>query len=193
MESIEVIRKLLAKFYSGESNLEEEEQLAAFFREGLVPDDLAAEREMFRLFSGAESRIEIPSDLDNRLEEVIDRAERNEARTRKISLMSLSGLAAGLMIILAVYLAYIREDRNTVITAANYSDTYDDPVKAYEETMKALNYISSRFNDGTKELKPLGQVSQGVQHIQPLSLINRGQKELQIIGKFDKNKSTKQQ
>jgi len=185
MESINEIRSLLKRFYDGSSTKEEEELLSRFFSSGDVPEDLAPERELFSLFSSCEGNVEAPSGLDLRLSRLIDTAARKDHRTRQISLFSLSGLAAGLMIILAVYLVYLKDESGAQLASVNYTDTYDDPVQAYEETMKALNYVSSRFNEGTRELKPLGQVSQSVQHIQPLSLINKGQKELRIIGKYD--------
>jgi len=188
MESIVQIKELLEKFYAGNTDLEEEERLTRYFSTGQVPEELLADKELFGVLGQPDDEIDIPDGLNYRLEQAIDNAERKENRTRHIGLFSLTGLAAGLMIMLAVYLVYLRED-NPNIVSAHYSDTYNDPMQAYEETMKALNYVSSRFNDGTKSLKPLSQVNKSVQQIQPLSLINRGQKELQIIGKFDKNRN----
>ncbi len=193
MESINEIRVLLEKYYDGSSSRAEEARLTRYFRNEEVPEDLLPEKEMFSFFDDCEENEEMPVGFDLRMAGVFDRLEKKENRTRRLSIFSLSGLAAGLMIILAVYLVYLKNDRTEELASANYMDTYSDPNQAYEETLKALNYISTRFNDGTKELKSLGQMSQSVQHIQPLSLINKGQKELSILGKFDSGSRSKRQ
>jgi hypothetical protein len=50
MESIERIRKMLERFYQGETTLEEEKWLEDYFSSTTVPEELLADKELFRTF-----------------------------------------------------------------------------------------------------------------------------------------------
>ena len=185
MESIAEIRKMLERFYRGETSLEEERMLQDYFTSTTVPEELIPDRDLFQSFEEGADSVEVPSDLNQKILASIDQVERKETRTRRISLFSLSGLAAGLLVMIAVYLFYIRTDRSPYIASNQMVDTYEDPIMAYEEAKKALAYVSNKLNTGTSELKQVKQVSKvATDPLKSLSKINKGSKELSLLGQL---------
>jgi hypothetical protein len=185
MESIEDIRKILERFYRGETSLEEEKMLQEYFTSSNVPAELIPDRDLFQSFDDGEEALEVPADLNQKILASIDRAESKETRTRRISLYSLSGLAAGLLVMIAVYLFFLRSDRNSLIASNQMVDTYQDPMMAYEEARNALVYVSKKLNTGTSELEQVKQVSKvATDPLKSLSKINKGTKELSLLGQL---------
>lgn len=185
MESIVEIRKMLERFYRGETSLEEERMLLDYFTSTTVPEELIPDKELFQSFDDGADSVEVPPDLNQKILASIDQAERKETRTRRISLFSLSGLAAGLLVMIAVYLFYIRTDRSPFIASNQMVDTYEDPMMAYEEAKKALTYVSDKLNTGTSELEQVKQVSKvATDPLKSLSKINKGSKELSLLGQL---------
>jgi hypothetical protein len=185
MESIERIRKMLERFYQGETTLEEEKWLEDYFSSTTVPEELLADKELFRTFGSSGDSIVVPHDLNRKILERIDREERKVLRTRRISLFSLSGLAAGLLVMIAVYLFFLRTDRPALLASHQLTDTYKDPMDAYEEAKRTLAFVSEKLNYGTSELKHVQQLSKtATDPLKSLSMINKGSRELNLLGQL---------
>ena len=184
MESIEEIRKMLDRFYRGETTLEEEKLLKDYFFSTTVPEELIPDKELFLSFDSEDEDISVPADLNQKIIAAIDQVEKKEVRTHRISIFSLSGLAAGLLVMIAVYLFYVRDDSPDLLASSQITDTYDDPLEAYEEAKRTLAYVSSKLNSGTSELKHVQQVTRSVDPIKSLSKINKGSKELSLLGQL---------
>ncbi len=99
-------------------------------------------------------------------------------------MFSLSGLAAGLLVMIAVYLFYIRTDGPSLLASNQMTDTYEDPLEAYEEAKRTLAYVSAKLNNGTSELAHVRQVTKTVDPLKSLSKINKGSKELSLLGQL---------
>ena len=152
MDKLEYIKNLLDRFYSGGTSKSEEAELENFFMEtNRLPEDLLADQELFRSMAGLKEPVEVPSDLNAKLIDRLDTAVRSESRVRRIGIYSFSGLAAGLLILLSVYLGIVREGHEQSIQ--QYA--IEDPEIAYIEARKALEYISGKWNSGTSELENL--------------------------------------
>jgi hypothetical protein len=187
MESVEKIRKMLDRFYQGESTLEEEKTLLEFFSSSTVPEELLPDKKLFEAFGSPGEQINVPADLNRKLLDVIDREEKKESRSRRISMFSLSGLAAGLLVMIAVYLFFLRNDEPAVMAGQEWQDTYEDPMKAYEEARKTLAFVSAKLNEGTQDLARLQQANQSANRsIQSLSKINKGTRELNLLGQLQR-------
>jgi len=184
MESIEEVRKMLDRFYQGETSLDEEKLLMDYFSSTKVPEELIPDKDLFLSFGPETETISVPADLNKKIIAAIDRVEKKEVKTHRISIFSLSGLAAGLLIMIAVYLFYVRDDTQELIASTQITDTYEDPLEAYEEAKRTLAYVSSKLNSGTSELKHVQQVTKSVDPLKSLSKINRGSKELSLLGQF---------
>lgn len=186
MESIDEIRRILERFYRGETTLDEEKMLHGYFSSTAVPEEFIPDRDLFRSFGTGSESVEVPDDLNQKIIASIDQVERKAVRTRRISMFSLSGLAAGLLVMIAVYLFYIRDDKPAQLAANHWTDTYEDPLDAYEEAKRTLVYVSVKLNNGTSELKHVKQVRKSAESIKSLSKINKGSKELSLLGQLQR-------
>ena len=187
MESIEKVREMLERFYLGETTLEEERWLKDYLSSNTVPEELLADQELFNAFDGKEESISIPRDLNAKILDNIDREEKRQLTARRISFYSLSGLAAGLLALIAVYVFYVRNDKPLLMAGQEVTDTYDDPMDAYKEAKKTLAYVSAKLNDGTSEIKYIQQVSKTTSDpLKSLSKINKGSRELVLLGELQR-------
>ncbi len=185
MESIEEIRKMLDRFYLGETTLEEEEKLYDYFSSNAVPEEFIPDKELFQTMGSGDHAIEVPEDLNQKIISSIDQVERKATRTRRISIFSLSGLAAGLLVMIAVYLFYIRTESPTFLATHQMADTYENPMDACEEAKRTLAYVSAKLNNGTSELDHVKQhMSKTSDPLKSLSKINKGSKELSLLGQL---------
>lgn len=177
---------MLESFYSGESTLEVERTLEDFFTREEVPEELQADKMLFMRMKSSEEEIPVPGGLQGRILESIDRAERRERKSRRISLYSYSGLAAGILAIVAVYLGFLRTGEG-VLASQEYMDTYEDPMDAYEEARKTLAYVSVKLNQGTSELDHVQQISKNVtEPLRSLEKMNKGSRELYLLGQLQR-------
>lgn len=184
MESIEEIRKLLDRFYLGETSLEEENILQDYFSSASIPEELLPDRDLFRSMGTAGDSVAVPEGLNQKILDVIDQQEKKVVRTRRISVFSLSGLAAGLLVVIALYVGYFNADTPPRF-AQQMNDTYEDPQDAYEEARRTLAYVSAKLNTGTNELEHVVHVSKTTSDpLKSLSKINKGAKELNLLGQL---------
>jgi hypothetical protein len=183
MDELTHIRNLLEKFYEGTTSQAEEKELSAFFLNSDVPSEYQADKELFVAMAEAAGSVEIPSGLDDRIGRTIDNAQQKEQRGRRISLYSFTGLAAGLLLILSVYLGFLREDQTN-----NLVEQYavEDPDMAYEEAKKALELVAEKWNKGTSELDNLNQVNKGIESVSSIKKISRGSREINLLGNLKK-------
>jgi len=187
MESIAEIRKLLDRFYRGETTLEEEQILQKYFSSASVPEELMPDRNLFRSLGNAGDSVTVPEGLNQKILDVIDQQEKKVVRTRRISIFSLSGLAAGLLVVIALYVGYFREDGPGWLASNQMSDTYEDPQDAYEEARRTLAYVSDKLNTGTSELEHVVKASKSASDpLKSLSKINKGSKELSLLGQLQR-------
>lgn len=155
MMNKEELDHLIEKYYNGETSCEEEALLRAYFSNDNLPVEYKPEKELFCYFM--ENAI-IP-EPDSGFEERINNAIKNED-FRKINsdrfsvFMPYMSIAAGILVIISLWFFIVR--RNETV------DTFDDPRLAYAETMRVLLDVSSRMNEGTKNLKPVLRFNQGV-------------------------------
>ena len=97
------IRKLLDKFYNGETDAAEERILEDFFRRDEVPSGFEVDRKIFIQLASLknEKDIALPDGMDKRLSEKIDMWERQEktGRRKRYTLYRyISGVAAAVFI-----------------------------------------------------------------------------------------------
>jgi len=187
MESIEKVRKILDRFYQGETSLEDEQWLQEYFSSTAVPEELLPDKELFKAFEGTKESIFVPRDLNSKILKTIDREEHRQLKSRRINLYSLSGLAAGLLALIAVYVFFLRTDEPAQLTGNQVTDTYEDPMDAYLEAKRTLAYVSGKLNTGTSEIRHMQQVSKTTANpIRSLSKINKGSRELVLLGELQR-------
>ncbi|MBN1790549.1 MAG: hypothetical protein JW830_08640 [Bacteroidales bacterium] len=164
------IRQLLVRYFEGATTLEEERTLRDYFTgDQPVEEDLIPFRDQFNLFdetliSQAESDA-LQAKIMNR---ILSMEADGEVKTSKMSLKRLM-MAASVAAAIGLSVLLITRFQNSEV-----KDTYADPQLAYQETQKALLYISQKMNHG---LEPLNNVSK----------INTGADQLRNIGKMDES------
>jgi hypothetical protein len=182
------IKKLLDKFYEGETSLEEEHLLRNFFKNSPVPDDLAADKELFTQMYQEQQNVPENVDLVQKLHRTIDNHVKRENKTRRLNIFyKVSSVAAGIAIIVVSYLVIVQNNKKPLA-----NDTYEDPKVAYEQVKRTLLYISQNLNRGTKPLEQVSKINQGMAEFSTFSSFNSGLKDLELLGKYyNKQKDSK--
>ena len=149
----EELKRLIEKYYNGETTGEEELALRDFFSKNNVPDGYEAEKEIFSYYDSSQEIPEPSIDFEARILAGIDASERNAVsqRIRRYFLPLLSA-AAGLLILSGSYFFFIKHKEQL--------DTFKDPDIAYAETIKILREVSSQLNHGAQVLEPVGKMNE---------------------------------
>jgi hypothetical protein len=160
----EEIKRLLEKYYEGNSTSEEELLLKKFFSEEDIPEDLSVEKEIFMYYRQSSQIPEPSADFEDRIISEIEAEDRDAIRIKRRRLyVTLSGVAALMLILAGSYFFFTNRSKP--------SDTFSDPELAYAETMKILYKVSARLNQGTKALGQISLLENETQ--KSLSTINR--------------------
>lgn len=145
------MKQLLNKYYEGLTTEQEEQTLKDWLLSEDVPEEFAADRELFlQLQSAADEEVEMPDGFSERLEALIDsEAQREElqksSRQSAIRKMFIAvGSVAAACLVFFMIFNHVSENSQ----AANYIVEVKDPVLAREYTVMALNKFSDAFNKG---------------------------------------------
>jgi len=148
----EELKRLIEKYYNGESTEEEESSLRDYFRKNNIPEGYEAEKVIFGYFDESTEVPEPSIDFEARILAGIDASEsKRRSRTMKKYLLPILSAAAGLLILGGSYFYFI--------VRAEPRDTFTDPEIAYAETIKILREVSSQMNRGTQVLEPVGKIN----------------------------------
>lgn len=126
------IEKLLEKYDNGETTLKEEQQLQAYFAQDEVAPHLESYKVMFQYFNKTKQEhftIDVP------------------LKPRKHYMYQWISVAAAIMLLFSVFTRF--ESKRTI------SDLNSEELLAYNQTMEALNLVSSKFNKGATSLNAL--------------------------------------
>jgi hypothetical protein len=129
------IENLLEKYEMGETNLNEEAELKAFFQKSEVPDYLCAYKQLFNGLSNAgldtyKKKISIPK------------------KNHKIQWFS---IAAAVVLIFGIFLGMNFNNGAKVLTNEN--------LLTYNQTKSAIEMLSRNINKGTSKLESLQIIS----------------------------------
>jgi hypothetical protein len=153
------VEALLEKYWNGDTSLEEEAQLRAFFAQGDVPASLQSAASLFRYFQQEQQKKLAPS-FDARVTKSI-RQRQGGKIIRMVNLVNVARIAAGVLVIVAAgYL--IRQE----VSKMYPEDTYSDPKVAFEETKKALMMISKSFGKAQQEAGKIKMFNEAEEKIQ---------------------------
>lgn len=163
----EEVKIVLQKYFEAETTLAEEAMLREYFRQEELPDEMLPFSVWFK-----ESDFRFPAEKnsseENQTMEMFLQKERS--RKRSIWWISVSGIAAALVIMLGSTL-YFRSQ-------PAYRDTFSDPVIASAYAVRTLQFVSGKYNEGIARLQPASKIREATRPVK---------KSLQIIEKsFDK-------
>jgi hypothetical protein len=174
------IERLLDRYFEGETSLAEEKVLKDFFASGNVPERL---KDMQKYFSFIEMEVATVLDDPGFDEKVMANIKENKLSNlidlRRPWIYWISGVAAGILIILAIFVKF---DPFT----KKIDDTYKDPQVAYAEAKKILLYVSAKFNKGTRNLESVKAYETGLKELKPVSAIKTAANEVSRLDEVEK-------
>jgi len=146
----EELKRLIGRYYDGNSTEEEESALREFFKKGNIPDGYETEKEIFSYYTDSMEIPEPSHDFEAQIMAAIDATEKKKG-IRKL-LMPVLSAAAGLLILGGTYFFFLSRTET--------GDTFSDPDIAYAETIKILREVSLKLNKGTHVLEPVGKLDE---------------------------------
>jgi len=126
------IEKLLEKYDNGETTLKEEKQLQAYFNQDEIAPHLESYRVMFQYFNKTKQE-HFTKDVP--------------LKTKTYNMYKWISVAAVAVIMLTVFTQF--DNKKTL------NDLNSEELLAYNQTMEALNLVSSKFNQGATSLNAL--------------------------------------
>jgi hypothetical protein len=149
----EELKRLIEKYYNGESTEKEENILKDYFRKEDIPEGYEAEKLIFSYYTES-SEIPGPSiDFEARIMAGIDASGRNISSLKiKRYLLPVLSAAAGLLLLVGSYFLIVKK--------AETGDTFSDPQLAYAETIKILRDVSSQLNHSARALEPVAKINE---------------------------------
>jgi len=182
----EDLKRLIDRYYNGESSEEEENILRDFFRKNDVPEGYEAEKEIFSFYTGSENIPEPSIDFEERILAGIDASERvaGSTKTRRF-IISIMSAAAGLLLLAGSYFY--------IMNKAEPTDTFKDPEMAYAETIKILRDVSFQLNRRSQVLEPIGKMNEMTKKSfetinKSTRIVQKNLKSLDYLQKSDKIK-----
>lgn len=175
-----MIDTLLEKYWNCETSLEEEEEIRLHFTANEAGGKLNEVGELFRYFD-LEKKKEMDTSFDAKLLNKLGDAQPEGSRQvwMKPWLTQITRIAAiiivGLSIVFIIQKNWSTENKearaDAVASSLLEKDTYEDPQKAYEETVKALRLISAQLNEGKRQTMKLAVFNEAEETVKE-SMIN---------------------
>ena len=178
--NLQEIKKLLEKFYEGETTLEEEKRLQDFFASDNIPAGLKVFRDQFQYFSDQKEVSLTDREFDRRVMQDI-RPQRSISGTagRHFRIRLTIGIAAVVLLMFGIFTVFERY-------SGKIEDSYKDPKVAYIEARKIMLFVSNRLNKGTEQLDKVAKFQTGMNQLQEVSKFDDGIKEISKISQYDK-------
>jgi hypothetical protein len=137
---------LLEKYWEGSSSRKEELELKSFFttKEGASHKDAG----FFHYLNNKKEDAPLDESFDDQIIRSVQ-TNTQPARSMGFKLWYMAA-AIALLLTVGIILTNTNTSEDTVPTEVVMVDTYDDPQKAFEETKKALLFLSSKLNQSSE-------------------------------------------
>ena len=144
---VEEIERLLAEFYEGNTNEQEEELLKEAFRTEEVPEHLQKDKKLFLSFFPGEVVDNVPAGLEDKLSRMIDEKAEEEQRF----FHRIGGIAATILVLVGV--GYGITNMGEDMRPPTPQDTFSDPEAAYKALQATLIEVSANLNKGIEQIE----------------------------------------
>ena len=153
---VEEIERLLAEFYEGNTNEQEEELLKEAFRTEEVPEHLQKDKKLFLSFCPGEVVDNVPAGLEDKLSRMIDEKAEEEQRffhrnKAKRNWRWIGGIAATILVLVGV--GYGITNMEEDMRPPTPQDTFSDPEAAYKALQATLIEVSANLNKGIEQIE----------------------------------------
>ena len=139
---VEEIERLLAEFYEGNTNEQEEELLKEAFRTEEVPEHLQKDKKLFLSFFPGEVVDNVPAGLEEQRFFHRNKAKRNWRW--------IGGIAATILVLVGV--GYGITNMGEDMRPPTPQDTFSDPEAAYKALQATLIEVSANLNKGIERI-----------------------------------------
>jgi len=174
------IEHLIKLYEKGQTSVQEEQEIKAFFRQEEIPYNMRGYQAIFSYYDVSSDEMLPDPDFDDKILANISEHKSIKSIRKLRSLYGISGIAASVIILIGLY--FVMRVNNT------YQDTYSDPELAYLEVKRVLMKVSGNLNDGTKELSKVKTMEEGLDEMNKIAAFNSGLETLKKISVLDKSK-----
>jgi hypothetical protein len=181
------IKQLLEKFYNGETTLDEEKAMEAYFLEEHPADkELLDLKKQFMLYHQMRGYQPDIASLKQKIASGIDELE-EKAIPRERTLHMTRWLAAASILLLVGFagiLAYhMQKDKS--------KDTFSNPQMAYQEAEKTLLFVSQQMNKGMQPLNHISKINTAAQNLKVLNKMDESMGMLKLVSIVNKSSNLK--
>ena len=147
------IKILLEKYFEGETTLQEETQLAQYFQQENIAEDLATYKPLFQFYD-QQKNITPSDEFDQKIQQKTPPIAIEGKRSRTLRMYRTIGRVAAVVALsfltYQAYEYYISPKQNN----PNYIvlDNAEDAETAYKEIKAALMLVSSKMSEGTEKI-----------------------------------------
>jgi len=185
MES-DQIRLLLAKYFEGNTTLEEESQLQDYFTTFAIDEEFLPFRKQFDIFRSGSYYPNVPSELESRILVNIDKYEAQSHPPKKTFFVSRLLIAASIALVIAFSGILFIKNQNSSL-----KDTYSDPQLAYLETQKALLFVSQKMNKGIEPLSNISKINSGAEQLKNIEKMDKSLEMLNFVSFINQSSNLK--
>jgi hypothetical protein len=175
--NISQIKQILGKFYNGETTLDEERSLEAFFLEERPwEEDLIPLKKQFMVYHEMKT---FQPDITGMEQKVADQIKALEEQSLpRVRTLPVTKWLAAASIVLLIGFAGIMGYR---LQHDKVKDTYSDPQLAYKEAEKALLFVSQQMNKGMQPLNHINKMNTATRNLKALEKIDESLGMLQLV------------
>lgn len=167
------VKDLLQRYFNGETSLEEEQKLEAYFQAGNVADEL---KQYTEFFGGISELAEVPGEAtieEDVMDYILENEHREKSKYRQMWRM-VTGIAASVVIVLGGILFYEQQQKP-------YEDTFDSPEAAYACAAQTMKYVSAKYNKGLEELSQFDKLETATEPLEKgIKPVNDALKKINI-------------
>jgi hypothetical protein len=177
--------KLEAKYWSGESSLEEEERLKKAALEGT--DALSAELVQILLASEESSAIELDANFEDEFWAKVEDGHSSKLIRHNFTPLQFFRYAAAALVILCfgagIWYSLLQQGNSSVEAQTAAVEEFESPEEAFEEAKRALSFASEKLNKAKKPVRKIEKFHQAT-----LSVAGMSNKESKSISNDENNK-----
>ncbi|MFW6310346.1 MAG: hypothetical protein ACOC1D_04520 [Prolixibacteraceae bacterium] len=137
-------KKILQRYFDGETTLEEERKLEDYFRSENVADEL---KQYSGFFGGISELAEVSGEAtieEDVMDHILENEQKEKSKYRQLW-RTVTGIAASVILILGGFLLWEQQQKP-------YEDTFENPEVAYAYAQQTMKYVGAKYNKGVEEL-----------------------------------------
>ncbi len=164
------IEILLARYFEGETTLQEENTLREFMLGADVPENLLVHQPLFRYFEQSGQETTNEKDFMHKFEAMIVPAVADtktvQLHPRPNQIVFISSIAAGVLLVVGLFFTFMNDYSRKNKSVPNTPDTEI----AYQQTQEALLFVSGNLNNGIRQVQKLESLDIAMSSIQKINM-----------------------